>query len=73
MIPSPGAILATEPLALAELTRLVIVILLALAWVTIPTLAVNVVLSGTAAIFSVLLTWWCRENVTPVVAPTPPE
>jgi apolipoprotein N-acyltransferase len=69
----PGAILATEPLALAELARLVLVVLVALAWTTIPSFAVTVVLSGAATILSVLLTWWCRESVTPVAAPKPPR
>lgn len=56
----------TEPAAVAEALRLVLVALVAVGWVTIDSDAVNAIVSAVAGLASIALTIFVRSRVTPV-------
>ena len=60
----------TEPAAVAELVRVVLVGLVAAGWVTIPDATIAGVVSAVGVLGSIVLTWWTRRRVVPVVKTT---
>lgn len=58
---SPG-----EPVAIAEVVRLVFALLAGLGWLFVPSDAVNAVATGVAAVVSIVATVLARRRVTPV-------
>lgn len=60
----------TEPAAVAELVRVVLVGLVAAGWVTIPDATIAGIVSAVGVIGSIVLTWGTRRRVVPVVKTT---
>jgi hypothetical protein len=56
---------STEPAAVAEAARLLLVALTVLGVITIDPVAIDAVVAGVAALASVGLTVWTRHRVTP--------
>lgn len=56
---------ATEPVAVAELVRVVLAALVTLGWVTLDEPAVMTVSTAVAGLVSLALSWWARRRVTP--------
>lgn len=55
-----------EPVAVAEVVRLVFALLAGLGWVLVPNDTVNLVATGVAAVVSIVATVLARRRVTPV-------
>lgn len=66
----PHTATSTEPAAVAELVRLVLVALVAAGWFTLPDAAVASIVSAVGVAASIALTWWTRRRVVPVVKTT---
>lgn len=60
---------ANEPVAFAELIRAVLVVLIALGWVTIDSDTVNVIVSMAGVVLSWILTGLARNRVRPMPPP----
>jgi len=63
--PPIGAV-DTEPVAVTELARAVIVMVVSLGWITLDNTTINVVASVVGLILSWLLALFTRNRVTPV-------
>jgi hypothetical protein len=55
-----------EPVAIAEVVRLVFALLAGLGWLLVPSDAVNAVATGVAAVVSIVATVLARRRVTPI-------
>lgn len=60
----------TEPAAIAEVVRVILVGLVAAGWVTLPDATIAGIVSAVGVLGSIALTWWTRRRVVPVVKTT---
>jgi hypothetical protein len=56
----------TEPVAMAEVLRAVIVVLVSLGWITLDNNTVNIIASALGVVLSWALTLLARSKVTPI-------
>lgn len=59
----------TEPVAMAEVFRAVILMLVTLGWITLDNNVINIVASALGVVLSWILTLLARNRVTPVAKP----
>lgn len=71
--PSEPSVTKTQPVGLAELVRMVVVLLVGVGWLTLDDAAVNTVVSVAGMIASIALTWWTDHKVTPTARPRSAE